>query len=251
MDKRTKHKVVALSKLLHYMLTQRPDEFGLVPDGEGFVPLKEILQSLHEEEGWRYVRHSHIQEVLWYDKMNSFELLEGRVRAVPPPDTSMPITYPESHPPKLLYYGISRKSYPYVLQNGLRSMGKPGLHLSTTKDMAQRIARRKDPEPVILEVHAEKAWEKHTLFRMVNELIYLIDSLSPEYLSGPPLPKEREKPVQKKPERAPQPSGSFFLDLSRGPQGQVLAGTQKMAKTKKNKTTKMERKEARRLKRGF
>jgi putative RNA 2'-phosphotransferase len=250
MDKRAKHKIVALSKLLHYMLTQRPDEFGLVPDEEGFVSLKEILQALHEEEGWRHVRSSHIQEILWYDKSKTFELLDGRVRAIPMHDT-LPAAYPEARPPKLLYYGTSRKSYPYILQKGLKPTGKSSLHLSVTKDMAQRIARRRDPQPVILEVHAEKAWAEKTLFRKVKELIYLTESLAPEYFSGPPLPKEHERAGQKKPEKAPQPPGSFFLDLSRGPQNPSRMEPQKAAKPKKSKTARMERREARRLKRGY
>jgi len=51
--------------MLVYMLGHRPDEFGLVPDSEGFIPYKELLQAIHEEEGWRYVRRSHINEVLF------------------------------------------------------------------------------------------------------------------------------------------------------------------------------------------
>jgi len=41
-----------LAKMLAYVLGRRPDEFGLIPDAEGFVRIKDLLKALHEEEGW-------------------------------------------------------------------------------------------------------------------------------------------------------------------------------------------------------
>jgi putative RNA 2'-phosphotransferase len=242
---------VALAKFISYVLRQRPDEFGLVPDEEGFVSLKELLQAIHEEEGWRYVQRCHIQEILWFQENHGLEIVEGRIRAAPGHNFEMRLTYPESQPPKLLYYGTSRKSYPHVLQQGLRSAGDKGIHLSTTRDMALRIAKRKDPQPVILEIFAEKAWEQGISFRRANELIYLVKSLSPNLFFGPPPPKEREKPGRKKPEMVPQLAGSFFLDISRSPQSSAFSGVPKSPDMKKSKATKMERREARRLKRGL
>ena len=47
-----------------YMLGYRPDEFGLVPDPEGYIPYKNLLQAIHEEPGWGYVRQGHFNEIL-------------------------------------------------------------------------------------------------------------------------------------------------------------------------------------------
>jgi putative RNA 2'-phosphotransferase len=37
--------------MLSYVLGRRPDEFGLVPDADGFVRLKDLLKALHEALG--------------------------------------------------------------------------------------------------------------------------------------------------------------------------------------------------------
>ena len=50
----------SLAKLLSYILCRRPDEFGLVLDDAGRLPVKELLWALVQEEGWGYVRRSHL-----------------------------------------------------------------------------------------------------------------------------------------------------------------------------------------------
>ena len=44
-----------LSKLIQYILGRNPYEFGLVPDREGFVKIKELLKALNEETLFRNV----------------------------------------------------------------------------------------------------------------------------------------------------------------------------------------------------
>ena len=64
MKKKTQIRINDLSRFLLYMLGRRPDEFGLVPEGEGWLSFREILRALHEEPGWGYVREIHLREVL-------------------------------------------------------------------------------------------------------------------------------------------------------------------------------------------
>mgnify|MGYP002064141397 CR=1 FL=1 len=48
-------KTHGLSKLLTYVLERKPDEFGLVPDADGFIPVADLLK-VAKEEGWHRVR---------------------------------------------------------------------------------------------------------------------------------------------------------------------------------------------------
>ncbi|MGD9373369.1 MAG: RNA 2'-phosphotransferase, partial [Desulfobacterales bacterium] len=70
-----------LAKFIDYILARRPDEFGLVVDAEGFVKIKELLKTLNEEVGWKYVRRSHLDEIVITLKRPSFEILENKIRA--------------------------------------------------------------------------------------------------------------------------------------------------------------------------
>ena len=52
------------SKFLCYILGHKPDEFGLVPDPNGFVKTKDFLKAITEENGWKFFRKSNIDEIL-------------------------------------------------------------------------------------------------------------------------------------------------------------------------------------------
>lgn len=70
-----------LAKMLAYVLGRRPDEFGLIPDAEGFVKIKDLLKALHEEAGWGYVNESHLRQVLITVPAPAFEIDAQRIRA--------------------------------------------------------------------------------------------------------------------------------------------------------------------------
>jgi putative RNA 2'-phosphotransferase len=208
---------------LSYILRHRPDEYGLVLDPEGYVPIKELIQALHEEEGWSFVRQDHLQEIALTSDRARFEIDGGRIRASYGHSLSISIHYERAEPPKILYHGTRRRAYPVILEQGLEPMGRQYVHLATTKELALRIGRRRDLDPVLLEIQALKAHQEGISFYRANELIFLTESLPPPYLSGPPLSKvkierpakERGKELPASPFAAPDLGLQPFLPPSR------------------------------------
>jgi putative RNA 2'-phosphotransferase len=89
-----------LAKMLYYLLGRHPEEFGLVPDPEGWVKIRDLLRALSEEPDWRHVRASHINEVLLARYDPPVEVADGCIRAR---DRSrLPAPLPAPHLPKLL-----------------------------------------------------------------------------------------------------------------------------------------------------
>lgn len=206
-----RHRLTALSKLLSYILRHRPDEFGLVLDEEGFVSLKELQQAINEEEGWGYVRRDHILEVVYNSDRDRFEIQGDKIRATYGHSFPQRVPYEPVAPPKILYHGTRRRSYPSILELGLLPMGRQYVHLTPSRELAERIGRRRDPHPLILEVHAQKASEAGVTFYQPTPLIYLTERVPPEYVMGPPLEKvlkeERMKRLKREERRplAPPP----------------------------------------------
>ena len=203
-----------LSRMLAYMLGRRPDEFGLVPDLQGFVKIKELLKAFNGEDGWRHVRLASIKEIVLTEAEPPVEIVENRIRAV---DRSR-LTPPGQvdHPPKLLYACVRRKAYPHVHQHGIAPAGYPQVLLAAEPEMALRLGRRFDADPVLLTVQVRKAMAVGTVFLQAGEKLFLADAIAADCFSGPPLPK----PPKEGTGREPQPedkrrgmAGSFILDV--------------------------------------
>ena len=208
----TRHQPQQLAKLLRYILGRRPDEFGLVLESDGFAPLKELLQAIKEEEGWSYVRLADLREVLMIEP-DRFEVRDDRIRLAPQGLPEPMVAPGPVSPPEILYFGARQKAYPHILSQGLSPTRYPYVCLASLEDLALRIGRRRDPKPVLIKVHATRAHEEGISFSRYHELIYLVSSLPPAYLDGPPLPREKPTP-QKVPEKKPyQPAGSFEMDI--------------------------------------
>jgi putative RNA 2'-phosphotransferase len=207
-----------------YILRHRPDEFGLVLDEDGFIPLKELLQAITEEEEWSYVRRSHITEVAYTSR---FEIQDEKIRATYGHSLPHRIQYEPVAPPTILYHGTRRRAYPHILQRGLDPMGRQYVHLATSPELAMRIGKRRDPQPVLLEIQALRASEEGVSFYQANPLIYLADHISSSYINGPPISKvlpEYKRPQKSTPHKEEKPPheqqelpGSVLLNLRMEP----------------------------------
>lgn len=217
---KVKQKKDSLQKFLNYVLGRRPDEFGLVPDEEGFIPIKELLQALSEEEGWRHVRRSDIDDLLREPDQSGLELRDKDIRVAPGQSALQFGPHPEVFPPPRLFHAARRKAYPVILEKGLNPGARPFVTLVADPELALRIGKRRDSQPVLLTVETEKAVRRGIVFRRPQEHIFLVEELSPDLFTGPPPPKETPVPEKKKkvekPVEEPHP-GSFFLDPDRFP----------------------------------
>ncbi len=203
-----------------YVLGHRPDEFGLIPDLTGYVTYKELLWAIHEEPGWGYVRQGHINEVLLGKDRNLFQSEENQIRALDR-RWHLELENTSQSLPKILYIEVRRKAHPHVMEKGLSSNLEKYLILSSDRDMAHRIGRRRDQEPVLLEIMASAAQKEGILFYSFGDL-FLTYQIPARFISGPPVSKEDIKPSaqeagkgQKK--RPDFEAGTFVLDINRDP----------------------------------
>ncbi len=217
MAKKYKRKVANLSRLMSYILGNRPDEFGLVPDKEGYITIKEFLNAINEEPNMAYVRESHVREVLLHDRDGIFEIDGKKIRSTK--RDFCPVEKEKDLAPlsKILFKGVKRKAYPYILKSGLLPGSKEHIVMTKDRDLAIRIARRLDPKPIILEISAGSAIENGITFYHFGDSLYLADRVPVQFISGPPLPKElpsRQEIPKKEREEAP---GSFILKVEMDP----------------------------------
>ena len=213
-----------LGSLLAYMLGHRPAEFGLLPDGEGFVSYKELIQAIHEETGWQYIRRSHLNEVLLGKNRHFFQPEDRRIKALKR-EWQLDLENPAKSLPKVLLTAVRRRAHAVVMEKGLKSAEGRYNILTLDQDFALRLGRRRDQKPVLLEINAAMAESEGVLFYSFDNL-FLCRHIPARFISGPPVAKKedlsicREKKTVK--ETAGEKlsnlhSGTFLLDSSRDP----------------------------------
>jgi len=218
--KKTQIRINDLSRFLLYMLGHRPDEFGLVPDKEGWLSFREILRAWHEEPGWGYVREIHLREVLTGKDRELFEWEGKRVRAEER-RWRLDLCGPKPVVPKILFSGLRKRAHPHVMEKGLTSTGS--LVLSPDSAMALRMAQRRDQDPVVLKIATALAHEEGVVFHSFGEL-FLTDCIPARCIVGPPVTEEVRQALEaarakkeKPPPAADFTPGSFVLEAGRDP----------------------------------
>ncbi len=204
-----------LSKFLAYVLGRCPDEFGLVLDANGFVTIKRLLKAINEEPNWKYVRRTHLNEIMLTLPEPSFEIRESCIRAIN--RNRLPKQNIVKNPPRLLFTCVRRKAHPVIMEKGITPSEYPQIILTAQKELAYRIGRRRDSEPILLTVHTGKTIQQGIFFTQCGESIYLAKRIPPGCFSGPPLPKIKSETLKKKPEETnaqPALPGSFLIDVS-------------------------------------
>jgi len=226
----------ALAKMLTYVLARRPDEFGLVPDADGFVKIKDLLKALHEDEGLRHVNRSHLSEIILSVAEAPIEISENRIRARIR-DTLSPKTEAETLP-KVLFTAIRRRAHAVVLERGVQAADHARIVMTASREMAERLGKRIDPEPVILTVLVQSCRNQGVRFEQAGEGLFLADLLPPGGFSAPPLALEKraEARTPENPAHTAKRSetpGSFAIDAGDVIQSPAPAYRRRTAKGKR------------------
>lgn len=238
-----------LAKTLSYVGYHSPSEFGLFWNPDGTMPWKEFYWALQDDDSLRFVRDSHLKELAYLGYELPFSLDDDGILRIrtkfKTPDYGIARGIPER-----LFFGCRRKHFGFVAQNGLIAAGRPYLALHANRDFALRIARRRDPEPVAIEVYARKAQNAGVIFRQAGDELFLVDAVSVEFLIIPdnyvdaaakPEGKARKFKTAES-DKFPASAGSFsvqpdhFLEAGSAGKGQ---------KTKKGRSWKTERRKDR------
>jgi putative RNA 2'-phosphotransferase len=177
-----------MSKFLSLVLRHEPDRHGLRLDQDGAVPLEDLLAAVRRQRGWEQVTAEQIRQVVARSDKQRFEIVGEKIRARYGHSVPEAVTYAEVQPPAILYHGTSPKALPAIRASGLQPMRRQYVHLSTRTDQARMVGRRHAPDPVVLVVRAQQAWEAGVKFYQPEDRLYLSASIPPEFIQFPEEP---------------------------------------------------------------
>ena len=218
-----------LAKMLAYILGRHPAEFGLIPDRDGYVRIKELLKVFSEEEGWSYVRRSHLEEVELTMQDRPVEFKDNLIRAKN--QENLPSFEEAAELPKLLYTCVRQRAYPFVASKGVQKSDGDVI-LSADLETARRMGKRIDQKPVLLTVQVKKTLEKRVRFFTGGGTLFTAACIPAGCFTGPPLPKEKPDltPPPDLVPATPKRPGSYTINIHAD--GSIDSSSDKSGRTK-------------------
>lgn len=171
-----------LSKEISYALRHAPHEYELELDEAGWVDISQLLTALNGDARWATITEDDLQQMLAHSDKKRHELADGRIRALYGHSVSKKLIKQAEQPPDQLFHGTARRFLPSILKEGLKPRGRQYVHLSSDTDTASVVGKRRDDQPVILSINAQRAWKDGVQFYHGNEMIWLADYIEPKYI---------------------------------------------------------------------
>jgi len=191
-----------LSHILSYALRHNPFKYNLVLDKEGWTSINELLIALslhyhdhHRSNKWlRHIEKKNLEEMIARSDKVRFEIKDDKICALYGHSSSfIPFTKIQkiaSKPPNILYHGTSPSVVKNIMSEGLRPMNRQYVHLSTDKNTALQVGKRKTilkkeekQQPVIIAMSAIEAYNTEVChFYQASNSVWLSNHIYPSFM---------------------------------------------------------------------
>lgn len=172
-----------LSKEVSYALRHAPWEYELELDENGWVPIEQLIESLSCDRQWKGISEKDLEIMIEKSDKKRHEILNGKIRALYGHSTPEKIVKESAEPPEILYHGTPRYFLNSIRTKGLISKSRQYVHLGVDVETAAQVGKRRDDNPIILIIDAQKAWKDGVIFYKGNDKVWLTDLIDPKYIT--------------------------------------------------------------------
>jgi len=168
---------IKLSKEVSYALRHAPWVYELELDSQGWVDIEQLLSALSSDKQWKGITENDLRKMIEVSDKKRHEIFEYKIRALYGHSVPQKIIKEVSIPPSILYHGTARHLVEQILSEGIQPMARQYVHLSVDIETANLVGKRKDSNPVLLKILAERASKKGVKFYQGNNAVWLADSV--------------------------------------------------------------------------
>ena len=172
-----------LGRILTGILRHFPDRYELPIDPRGWVSLPQIVRAIGQKHpAYHWLRTQHLVAIAETDPKGRYEVREDRIRATYAHTIEVDLDLPTENIPDHLYYPVTEEEAAIVLEVGLKPSDRKKVHLSKTAADAHSAGSVRTPQPVLLEVDAQRARADGIVIMQAGKTVFLVDHVPPEYL---------------------------------------------------------------------
>jgi putative RNA 2'-phosphotransferase len=172
-----------LSRVVSHALRHEPWLYELELDGEGWTNVDALLVALRQEfPGWADLSEQDLADMIRVSSKQRHEMANGRIRALYGHSLPEKLSKRAATPPAILFHGTAPATVSIIQREGLKPMRRQFVHLSTNREDAIAVGKRKAQEPIILAVRSGEASAAGVVFYEGNERVWLADHVPPEHI---------------------------------------------------------------------
>jgi putative RNA 2'-phosphotransferase len=173
--------VVKVSKFMSLVLRHKPEEIGLVLDGQGWAGIDELIEKAGRH-GVALTREVIVRVVETSDKQRfALDQSGQRIRANQGHSVDIDLGLAPSEPPPILFHGTGETSVAAIRAQGLKPGQRQHVHLSPDEDTAIRVGRRHG-RPVVLRIAAGRMRESGHAFFLSTNGVWLTEAVPVQFI---------------------------------------------------------------------
>jgi len=174
-----------LSKFLSLILRHKPEVVGVELDDEGFINIDELVNKIRScSPSYYWLKPIHIVAIAETCPKGRFEIRNGKIRATYGHSIRVNLSLPVDNEIKILYHGTTLERLNRILSEGIKSMGRMYVHLSSNLSDAIEVAKRHGSKIVILIVNADKLRAHGIKVLRAGKSVYLVKYVPPSCIEG-------------------------------------------------------------------
>ena len=176
--------LIKASKFLSLVLRHKPEEIGLVLDGQGWASIHELIEKAGKH-GMALTRELIAHVVETSDKQRfAIDPAGQRIRANQGHSIDVDLGLEPKAPPPVLFHGTAATALASIRLGGLHAGQRQYVHLSPDETTAVKVGQRHGP-PIVLRIDAARmAIAGHAFFLSTNG-VWLTDSVPAEFIVFP------------------------------------------------------------------
>lgn len=161
-----------LSIFISLVLKHKPETIGIQLDEHGWADVNELIEGINNTG--RCINKELLEEIVKSDQKNRYSFSEDKmlIRANQGHSIPVDVELEEQVPPNILYHGTAKKVQDIIMQQGIKSMSRLYVHLSTDYKTAREVGNRHG-DPVVLKIAASEVYATGIKFYLSVNGIWL------------------------------------------------------------------------------
>lgn len=171
-----------LSKTISHALRHEPEKYGLTISDNGWVEINELITGIKSyNTRFHQLKKEDIEKVVDLFEKKRHEIEESKIRALYGHSRNIEIEMEVAEPPSILYHGTIESNVTRILDEGIQKMGRSYVHLASSIEQAEIVAKRRKGEVAIFEIQAKEASKNGVNFYQESG-VWLCKEVSNQYI---------------------------------------------------------------------